>query len=280
MKKPFPPTARKLERARRSGDVARSRFLTVGVIFGTGGVFGLLSLRFFDEILQFFRRALVVTPDLTVNNVMLRWSEAGLVFLVVVMPSFLVLWIVIFATEVGQLRGVIVSSVAFQGERISLAKGLKRVFSPLPPEEGGEGWIIGSAWRFCLVFGAAAGVSLGGGEVWRAALALGERTPYEGALWCALVGAAALTLFGLLGMVCGVVSLWWSSQLRSRRLSMDLEELKRELRESQGEPLLRWARKQRHQELVSHTVLEEVRRAQMVVTGELPPLKVGGGISG
>jgi flagellar biosynthesis protein FlhB len=54
---------------------------------------------------------------------------------------------------------------------------------------------------------------------------------------------------------------------------MDLEELKQELRDAQGEPLLKWARKQRHQELVSHTVLEEVRRAQIVVTGEVSPPK-------
>jgi flagellar biosynthesis protein FlhB len=273
MKKPFPPTARKLQRARRSGDVAKSRFLTAGAALFVGGALGLSALPLIKEFLRFFQRELVVTTDTTVNNVLASWSVAGWAFLAVIVPFFLVLWIAIVTVEVAQLRGVILNPVSFQWQRIALAKGLKRVFSPLPPEEGGEGVLLGSGWRFSLLSAVAGGAYLAGRAVWRSALALEERTPYEGAVWCGLVSFAVLVLFGLLGMACGVVSLWWSSQLRARRLSMDLEELKQELRDAQGEPLLKWARKQRHQELVSHTVLEEVRRAQIVVTGEVSPPK-------
>ena len=84
----------------------------------------------------------------------------------------------------------------------------------------------------------------------------------------ALAGTAARQLAWwatLVGLSLGVVDLlvvrhtWW------RRLRMSRDEIRRELREAEGDPLLRAARQRAHQELLSGATLVAVKRATVVV---------------
>lgn len=69
-----------------------------------------------------------------------------------------------------------------------------------------------------------------------------------------------------IGTLAGIAEWLFARWRLVKRLRMDREELKRELRESDGDPELRGMRKHLHQELLAHGTLEGVRRAKVVIS--------------
>jgi flagellar biosynthetic protein FlhB len=82
------------------------------------------------------------------------------------------------------------------------------------------------------------------------------------------VGALVPSLLVRVGfafLALGVADLFYQRFRHRRELRMTKDEVKREYRESEGDPNAKQARTRMHKELVEHATLEEVRRADVLV---------------
>ena len=77
-------------------------------------------------------------------------------------------------------------------------------------------------------------------------------------------GSALIALLGL----CGI-DYCWKRYRQIQRLKMDEEEFKREHRESEGDPQTKSMRKRLHQELSRQRLIQEVRKARVIITGKV-----------
>jgi len=78
-------------------------------------------------------------------------------------------------------------------------------------------------------------------------------------LFLALAGSALLL---------GGLDLLSEQKKRRKRLRMDFEEFKRELREAEGDPEMKGMRKQLAHEILFHGFLQSIRRAKVVVVNK------------
>jgi flagellar biosynthesis protein FlhB len=270
--KRFAPSAKKIRKARESGDVAKSRDLTT--IGRIGGAFAgaLVTLRLIDvsafgDCFQIgFPGADSVEGGAFDPAIALAMGGAAFLF---------------GALGAGALSGAAaeLAQVGFcfcfelvlpNFERLSAAENLKQIFG-LPPSDGEES-------RFLLPFGRAVKPLLLLGLLAViccfvpprvTAAAVEARSISE--VGSAMLGCIALVggfIFGV-SVLCAVASLVYVRRLRSRRLRMDIEELKEELKHNEGNPELRAMRKQLHEQILEMSAVAAVRRAKAVVIGRV-----------
>jgi flagellar biosynthesis protein FlhB len=164
---------------------------------------------------------------------------------------------------------VLVASLLFTGpvmswhaisprlERLSPLPGLRRMLS-------GERWLtlLRDAAKLALLFvlASAAMRSALGPALACAGLEprLAASVTRSLALDLAVVLGAAAAVFALVDVVVSRHS--WLSRQR-----MTLTEMRRELRETEGDPSLRGQRRRLHREIAEHRMIEEVRRASFVI---------------
>ena len=76
------------------------------------------------------------------------------------------------------------------------------------------------------------------------------------AIFCAIIGFWA---------AIGIADVLLERMLHEKRLRMDIAELRKELRQSEGNPELRALRRQLHQSLLHHELVQGVRKARILV---------------
>jgi type III secretion system export apparatus switch protein len=77
-----------------------------------------------------------------------------------------------------------------------------------------------------------------------------------------------LVLFLSLSLLVGVWDLFSVKRKRLKRLRMDIEEFKKEMRESEGSPEIKSSRKQRHHEILLSNLVQGVRKAKLLIKGK------------
>lgn len=70
----------------------------------------------------------------------------------------------------------------------------------------------------------------------------------------------------LLFVVFSVFDIWWQHRSFNKDMMMTKDEVKREYKESEGDPHHKWARKQMHHEILAEAGRQQVRKADVVVT--------------
>jgi flagellar biosynthesis protein FlhB len=258
------PTPRKLREARRRGEVAKSADLTGGVaLVGTGLYLAAAGPDLLQALTDSVRRAVVLadlggagepTPALAPAFLVAEASAlAGP--LGTVLAVAMILGVVVTAVQVGGLLAP--GAVLPRGERLDPAKGLTRLFAPARLVD------VVKALAKLLLLAAVALVVVAGSLP--GLIGLTGRSPEViasggGALAGALLvrGAAALLAFGVLDLV----HQRWRF-LRERRMTKD--EVRREHKDQEGDPAQKRERQRVHQEVVEHGVLEDVRRADVLV---------------
>ncbi|MGI9328712.1 MAG: flagellar biosynthesis protein FlhB [Pseudomonadales bacterium] len=256
-------TPRRLQKAREEGQTARSRELVTMALVG-GGALGLLSWfpRGSEVLLDFgrslFTRAgnrVLATPE-TLQQVL---SDAMWIGAMAVGPLLLLLVFISIAAS-GALGGFLFSSKAmmFKAERISPLKGFKRMFSTQSVVE-----LFKSIAKFCLISGTAIVFiwqslsllfSLGGNGVAGAATDGLE-----------LVGGA-LFLFALVLGLIAAVDVPFQISTHKKQLRMTKQEVKDEMRDSEGKPEVKSAIRRAQQAIANRRMLEEVPSADVVIT--------------
>ncbi len=269
--KQFDPSSRKIRKAREEGDVAKSRELTGSIILGVFVGFNPSISSGLDLLVRLINKYFAISTDPNAGNMVASLLEFCWVFLIILAPilcSVLLCVILVEALQVGfHLQW---SLLAPKWSRLSLTGGLTRLLG-VGASEGTPGFprkLLGEVCKsalYLLLFGGTLGAALWrerelcflGDKILREALAA---VSFDGLVWFS--GVTLVSSFS-----CGIIDLLIQRRRRQHRLRMDAEELKREFRESEGDPEIRSMRKQLHHELLHHSLVQGVRRAKVVVVG-------------
>jgi flagellar biosynthetic protein FlhB len=256
------PTGKRIDDARKKGQIPRSRELntTAMAVFGAASI--LLFAPHFGAGLQniltsqfSIDRADIFDPNVSFDR--LTWSIGEAFFMV--LPFFGVMVVVALLASVA-LGGFNISAEAMQPKlsKLSPLKGMKRIFSAKGLME-----LLKSIIKFVLVGGVTATllwmwlddlIHLGALNI--------ERAISEG---LRLVGWGAFMLSSTLILLAAVdvpFQLWQ----HRRDLKMTQQEVRDEMKDTEGKPEVRGRLRQMQREMAMRRMMEEVPKADVVVT--------------
>ncbi|RUO60059.1 flagellar type III secretion system protein FlhB [Pseudidiomarina marina] len=256
------PSARRLQKSREEGQVARSRELTTFVIL-FGGVVMLWALGstmyqnlgLVMEQAFLFERLQVSESGPMLQNVL----ELGQSALLSILPLFAVMMVLALVAP-ALLGGWVVSAKAMAPKlsKLNPIKGLKRVFSSQALAELGKAIaktvLVGSVLMLFLWDQKANFLRLMSLEVKQA---LGEA-----------MSMAALACFLMILTLLVVVAFDVPFQLftHTKKLRMSKEEVKRENKETEGDPHVKGKIRQQQQAMARRRMMTEVPKADVIVT--------------
>jgi flagellar biosynthesis protein FlhB len=253
------PTPKKLAKAREEGQVARSRELTTMALV-TAGAATLLVL--FPTAAQSLAELMVrcfelaARPQENMFSALQSAFEAGLW---AVLP-FLVAVMVMGAASMVVTGGAVLSAkaIAFKANRISPISGFKRMFSIKSVME-----LFKSIAKFLLIAGIA-GLTLSwfiDGLLALSGLALHAAVAQS----MQYVGIAVL-LIGLSLVVVAAIDVPFQIAQHKKQLRMTKQEVKDELKDSEGKPEVRSRIRQLQQEISQREMLTKVPQADVIIT--------------
>ncbi len=257
----LPASQRKIDKARRDGQVARSRDLGhlgalglgIALLALTGGLLMDASGHLLEAGLRFDARQLA-SPAAMVEHL----ASQGLQMLWLLAPVFGIT--LLAALAAGLLAGgwnFTLKPLAPTWEKISPWAGFGRLFSLIQ---------LTTTLKACLlalVLGAVGAAYLGQHWMEHAAL-LAMPLPAALAASGRLVMGGLLLLLGVLALFA-LVDVPLQRQLLLRRLRMSVEEMKKEYKEVEGNAEVKAKLKLKMRELSSRRMLAEVARADLVV---------------
>jgi flagellar biosynthesis protein FlhB len=257
----LPATERKINKARADGQVARSRDL--GHLFALGGGVVLLAAfapqlsRWFGRLLADglrFDAATLARPDSMAE----RLLALVLQMLLVLLPMGAA--IALLALAAGMLAGgwnFTLKPLAPKFEKLNPLAGLQRLFSLQH---------LGDTLKACvlaLLLGAAGAIYLK--QHWPQHVQL-MAMPLPAALAEGgnLLHSGLLLLGGVL-VVFAIVDVPWQRQMLLKRLRMNVEELKKEMRDAEGNTEVKGQMRARMREMGQRRMLAAVPQADLVV---------------
>lgn len=256
------PTQRRLEELRRQGDVPRSAELTsaaglLGFTFGLTVAGGGLALTLGDMGVTLLGQADRLAPRLLSAQGGLSGKILGAVALPLVPVFGLPLVLILGAAFVQR-------SLIFVPSR--LAPKLSRI-SPLATAQhrfGREGLVAfaRNLAKASLVLIALGYVAL---PVLPELVGRPDLDAAPASLWLSQLSLRLLAAAAALAVIFGGLDWGWQWWLHRQRALMSREELKEEMRDSEGDPHLKAHRRRRGQEIALNTMLAEVKGADVVI---------------
>lgn len=256
------PTARRLQQAREKGQVARSRELTTLAVT-LGGATALLGMGpwFGSTVNDIFAANLTLSrQDVLDPTALLRHLEEAIAASLLMLAPFFALMMVIAVLASIALGGFNFSTQALAPklEKLDPIKGMKRIFSPNSLME-----LVKSLGKFVIISGVTALL------IWAwlgDLLALGQM-PLGPALsegialvaWASLILAASLIVMALIDVP---FQLW----NHSRQLRMTQQEVRDDLKETEGRPEVKGRIRQVQREIAMRRMMAEVPKADVIVT--------------
>ncbi|TVS18542.1 MAG: flagellar biosynthesis protein FlhB [Gammaproteobacteria bacterium] len=255
------PTPKRLEDARKKGQVPRSKELNTMAVMATGAA-GLML--FGGWMLSGLAQLLVTglsfpgSSEAATSDAVELLASSVVSALWLLAPLLLMLTVSALAGP-ALLGGLVFSAEAARPklERLSVLKGLKRIFSLQGLMELGK-----TLLKFAVLTGMAASL------LWWMAddlLALGGKAPRQGmAEAAAMVQLAFLCLTGGLLLVAAVdapFQLW----NHFKQLRMTRQEVKDELKQTEGNPEMRARLRRAQQEIASGRMMEDVPKADVII---------------
>jgi flagellar biosynthesis protein FlhB len=251
------PTARRLAEARRRGQVAHSRELSSAIALlavvavvswgAPAAVARLLSL--FRFTLGASLKAPAVSPTVA--------RAADVAFALALAPLLVALAVTVLAAalQTGGLWSW--SAMTPEASRLSPLAGLRRVFSPRTLVEAGRGLLKLAVVAALVISGLATPLrqlpALVGAPPVRIMGALG--------FWTRALGARVAVALLALALLDAVLV----ARRHRRALMMTRDEVKRELKETEGDPRHKAERQRLHRQLAEQRMLDDVRKAAFVV---------------
>jgi len=256
------PTQKRLEDARKKGQVPRSIDLGAAAVTlaATGALF-MFGASAAEGLMRMLVDGLQVRgSELAQDDVMLRQlGDSGSLALLAIVPLFAAMFIAAVASP-ALIGGWTFSSEAlsFKPERLDPVRGIGRMFSLRSVVE-----LLKSIAKFALIAGIAV-------------LVIRSQLAEIGALATqsigpAIVEAGRITLYALLSMAAGLgiiaaidapFQLWQ----HTKELRMSMQEIREEMKESEGSPETRSRIRQMQQTLARRRMLQDVPKANVVIT--------------
>jgi flagellar biosynthetic protein FlhB len=256
------PSARKLQKARAEGQVARSRYLGHLMVLGAGlAGFAAFGQHIGHGALEIVRSGLRFGRDQALDGATLTtWLGAS---------ASAAMWIVVPAAAL--LAVVSVGAAMLPGGPVFTLEPLEPKFDRLDPMAGfGRIFSREALINFAkLTVLAAALVAI---AAWFVASRLPEYAGLAGAPLAAALEATRSSLAGGVGMLVALLAAvalvdvpleWWQHR---DRLKMTREEARQELRESEGDPMLKNRMRTRQREIARSRMLAAVPTADVVIT--------------
>lgn len=255
-------TPKRLQEARERGQVPRSRELTtMAVLLTAAGSLLLIGDDMTDGILAMMRDALRIQrlEAMDARYVPLAFQEAVFDTLLTLLPFLLVVATVAFFAPMA-LSGWTFSTKAltFQWEKLDPVKGIKRVFSVRGLVELAKALV-----KFSVVLVIAllllwnnmdSLMALGTGRVESALAAAGATL-----MWAFLLLSSSMIVIAAFDIPFQL----WDYQ---RQLRMTRQEVRDEYRETDGSPEMKRRIKEVQQEMARRRMMEEVPKADVVIT--------------
>jgi flagellar biosynthetic protein FlhB len=249
-------TPRRLERAREQGQVAMSREAAGWAALAAGTAAAALVLPASGpELMRAMRAALSRAHELEMAQLAAALSGAGLLLVVPVAAAAAIGGV---AATLLQTRGLVAAApLAPRLSKLSPLAGLKRLFGAEALAE-----FLRSLLKLGVV-GAALWYAAGDLELLQRMLHLppGAMLAEAGGASLRLL-AAALAAFGVLA----VLDLLWVRFRHLQILRMSRQEVREELRESEGDPMLRARRRQLREQRGRQRMMAAVPNAAVVIT--------------
>ncbi|MBX3356141.1 MAG: EscU/YscU/HrcU family type III secretion system export apparatus switch protein [Phycisphaeraceae bacterium] len=255
------PTAKRLQDARERGDVARSAEATGAVVLVAVVAASMVLVPFAWEgglrmIRSLLDPASVVVASTEPGAALLggaRW------LLMLGLPLALVPVVAAFLAGLAQVGfRATPSRVAPDPTRLDPIKGFKRIFGL----DSVVKFVLDTA-KVLLVLGAA------GWAAWSAAEVIVTLPALESGAAFLRLARLALTVAAITAGVVALLALldwWWQHHRWRGRLRMTREELKDELRQSEGDPEMRLRRRQMARQIAMHRMTDAVPRSDVIVT--------------
>jgi flagellar biosynthetic protein FlhB len=251
-----------LEDARKKGQVPRSIDLGAAAVTlaATGALF-MFGASAAEGLMRMLVDGLQVRgSELAQDDVMLRQlGDSGSLALMAIVPLFAAMFVAAVASP-ALIGGWTFSSEAlsFKPERLDPVRGIGRMFSVRSVVE-----LLKSIAKFALIAGIAV-------------LVIRSQLAEIGALATqsigpAIVEAGRITLYALLAMAAGLgiiaaidapFQLWQ----HTKELRMSMQEIREEMKESEGSPETRSRIRQMQQTLARRRMLQDVPKANVVIT--------------
>ncbi len=253
------PTPKRLRDARRDGDVAKSKELTSTVLVLCWLLLAWLTGPLISRQLEgLFQLSLDAVPRVGSEPMPPMWTEAFKTLLVICVPLGLVAAAVGLLTEFLQVGALFAPKrIAPKAERLNLAQGLKRMFSADNFVE-----VLKSVLKTAALIGIFIAVMLRSlPEILR--LARGSTRDMAAAHWHSLFWLGIWTVCVFLFV--SVLDALYQRYAFIKRLRMSRREIRQEMKDTEGDPLVKGRRRQLHQEWAQQNMLEAVRKSNAVV---------------
>lgn len=254
------PTAKRLRDARKDGDVHKSRELTSTTLVLTWLLMVMMGLPLirarlsglFDTVMQGVHQPL----DQALHDI--GWAACS-VFLWLTVPLLLcaaAIGVVVEFLQVGPVFAP--KKIKPDASRMNPAEGIKRLFSQENLME-----VIKAIVKSGLLIGLFA---------WVLFALIGQfvKLPYVSpeatgeALWIAVKRFAIGVIFVF--FLVSALDVFYQRYAFTRKMKMSRREIKQELKENEGDPMIKSRRRQLHQEWSQQNTLAGVRKASVVVT--------------
>jgi len=257
-----PASPKKMEDARKKGDVAKSRELSSITILAAGIIFMFFNAKDMTMTLGYnIRKSFSQIPDIISSNDFAPTIISVVItdFLLLIIPLMIVLMIVAMLTNLLQ-TGIIfsVEPLTPKASKIDPIKGLGKVFSKRSLVE-----LAKSILKIAIVG-------------WVAFSALKDDIPHlipllyqENTQIFAMLGELA---FKVLVRCCCIILLMaildfmYQKWEHSEKLKMTKQELKDEHRQSEGDPMVKSRIRSIQREMARRRMMEEVPQADVVIT--------------
>ncbi len=255
-------TPRRREEARKRGQVPKSRELTSVAVLLTGSIFIFFFGGFFiTQIIFLFKFSFsFFTRPIDFIDLLYLLKAIFPVLLKILLPLFLFLSLGVLLVYFVQTGGGLWATEVLTPklERINPIEGFKRLFSLTSLFE-----LIKSLLKLFIISGISYWILRE--ELPKIIAFFGNTVNHLTIVLLQLVKSLIVKIFFLLLLLSILDWLfnWWEVE---RKLKMTREELKEELKQTEGDPLVKMRIRQKQREMARLRMLEEVPKADVVIT--------------
>lgn len=255
-------TPRRLEKAREEGQVARSRELTTFLML-LGGVVGMWSMggMLYDQLGMVMEQAFLFERRQAFDTgpMLAKVLELGQRTLVTMLPLFLLLTLIALVAP-ALLGGWLISAKSLKPQlsKLNPLKGLKRMLGTQALIE-----LAKAIAKSVLVGGVSMGfLYINRGEY----LALLDQPTSQGLARALMLAAQACGLMVLTLLVVILIDVPYQLWSHAKKLRMSKEEVKREHKESEGDPHVKARIRSQQQAMARGRMMSKVPEADVIIT--------------
>ncbi len=255
------PTPKKIEDARKEGNIAKSQDLSGFVVLMVASIVLIFYLKYIifylEDIFKFY--SFFIGVELTKSTVFLLIVKTSFYVFVLLAPIFIALIIAGIIANVSQFGFLFtIKPILPKFDKINFVKGLKRIFSVKTLVEGIKTTLktfIAFLVGFALFY-----------QFLKELPKLELMSFFEQLKWFS--DKAAILIFSMLGVffVFGLIDFIYQKYSYKKSLRMSKQEIKDEFKQTEGNPEIKVKIRQLQREMAKKRMIAEVPKADVVIT--------------